>query len=363
MKPIKESGVEPGTDVNSAENAEIDKIFSAGLGDFAPKETPETVTKEAATDTTDEAKKEEPTEEVPIVKPAEPIKVAEEETGDSLKGFLEEEESVKIPTRKAFPKLTEKDYRVNSDGTVEVFAEHLHDDIVAIRDTDARIFLKIFKSKDGKAKTDVISKALGFKGDATRSSSQMARDVITAYVDANRNGDTAKADEIYKNHLPDGIKNMDDQNFSFAGQKAEKSEEKSDEPISKLPYKKQELKSSVSSFVDRNLYKHLDKNSTSEDVERARADLNKSILENGKIYLALKKDRYDPSTGQRLTSDQAVEAAFNEVMGDKPTTAKDNSFAGGGSRDIPVAKVSKEEDEMSQMMKIFGANLKGYENK
>jgi hypothetical protein len=63
-----------------------------------------------------------------------------------------------------------------------------------------------------------------------------------------------------------------------------------------------------------------------------------------------------------LTSDQAVEVAFNEVMGDKPT-AKDNSFAGGGSRDIPVAKVSKEEDEMSQMMKIFGANLKGYDNK
>lgn len=338
----------------SAEEAEVRQILSAGLSDLAKKSEPEKKPEEGS-----EAKAV-AKDEAPSPAPDPAKKEDSEEKGETLRDILDGEQPVKIPTKGAKPILTEEDYKIDESGKVTVVAEHLYEDILDIRDKDARIFLKIFSAKNGREKAEVIAKSLGFEGDVTRSAGQYAKDVITAYVEAHRSGDAEKVNDIYDKLFPDALKNEEDANFSFAGKVAEKSDKKIvvDSEKGALPYQKKEFKDALSRFVDRNLYKHLDKNATKEDVEKVRSDLNEQLLDNSKFVEAIMVDRFDPRDGKRVSAEQALELAFEEVFGGETDSTKVSPVGGGSRQQSPTGERGKIDSETDQIRKILTQNLK-----
>ena len=303
-----------------------------------------------------EDEKKDPTEVVEEKK--EPAKEKEEkkdsvdevkDDAENLSKFLDKEDPVAFKPKKVISEVTEgKDFEISDDGRVRIYAKHIIDDIDLIK-TDLHTFSKIFKSSKGRDKAEVIAKSFGFKKELTRSAGTVANDVLSAYIDAVKSGDEEEAARISDGYIPDALKIADSDNYTFVGKAAgkDKGDEVSKSDSVDVPNKffpKEEILSSVDSYIDTQIHKHVDSSSSPEDVEKARDGIKGELLNSSKFFEELNKYKFDPSTGEKMETRKAFSLAANAVF--KETTLPKNATAAiGGS-------VNKSETSDSEENKV-----------
>lgn len=317
-----------------------------------------------------EEEKKDPTEVVEEKK--EPVKEKEEkkdsvdevkdDNAENLSKFLDKEDPVAFEPKKVISEVKEgKDFEISNDGRVRIYAQHIVDDIDLIK-TDLHVFSKIFKSAKGGDKAEVIAKSFGFKKELTRSAGTVANDVLSAYIDAVKSGDEEEAARISDGYIPDALKIADSDNYTFVGKAAEK--DKGDE-VSKsdsvnVPNKffpKEEILSSVDSYIDTQIHKHVDSSSSPEDVEKARDGIKNEVLNSSKFFEELNKYKFDPATGEKMETRKAFSLAANAVF--KETVLPKNATAaiGGG-----INKSETSDPEGNKVNTLVGAIKKSRSN-
>lgn len=229
---------------------------------------------------------EEPKEEGGTEKSEEPVAEEELKTAD---GEEEKEEPISLEKTSKYPEVTEDDYMENEDGTIDIKAKHIADDLEKIVNEDASIFLKIVNSKKGGKKAEVLAKALGFKEDGVRNSSKVAKDVISAYVKAYEDGNKEAMESIRDDHFPDALK-YDDADLNYKLDSQEKASDKNDIAKGDISITEEDLENAINAFVV-------------ESDEYEKSDLK----DNDEFMDAVSKYKTNPETGEPFTAKEVVD--------------------------------------------------------
>lgn len=272
------------------------------------------------------------------------------DTEENLKDFIKKEDDVKIPIKKTISKVEDgKDFRILDNGKVDVFAKHIVDDIESIKNDNARIYLKIFNSKNGRDKAEVIAKALGFSSDLTRSAGTVAKDTISAFVDAHKNGDNDRKQEVLDTLFPDSLKSDDSDNYSFVGVEAEKdkaekvvSTETVKEDLKDLPFKKAEISDAISKHVDSKLYRYVDKDSSEEEISKTKESLVNELMDSSKLFAELGRTRFNQQTGEKMSVSDSLEIAIGKTFKKSSLPGTANTKVGGTNSTTKSNKTTEE---------------------
>jgi len=266
-----------------------EQALLSSLQPDAPSEEGEAPTK----DQQEEVVEETTTEEVPV---EEEVIIPEEE-----------ETVVKLPAPKSkYPDISEGDYEKGADDQYVIKADHLASDMKDILGKDAGIFSKIFKAKPEKG--EVIAKILGVKGDETRSPGKVMDDVVRAM----KAGDPETSKKLLTTHFPFLV----DQNVQ-------------------APFTYSE------SVKDLDVDLPTVEKTTKEDLENAAYRLSsemkgsvsaEEILEDPELLEVMAKYKFDPQTGDTISSYDAMVLSMDELYGDIEVEEEDAPDPSGGMR-------------------------------
>ncbi len=233
----------------------------------------------------------------------------EENSLESIQKAKKPNESDKrhpIEPRK-FDPVSDDDFKVKEDGSVEIYAQHIKDDIEALRDKPE--IVKRILRRDPK-KLDVMAQALGIKGDALRSPGRQLADVFDAHQRAIDSGNTEEAEKIKKDFMPDSLFGEGDAKIKFD---IKKKPDSTDEGKKKAPKKDEKYKvdfDKISTAVTNYLADKFE--SDSEKTE-----WHTKVMRNAKVGSIMAKPRFDQETGKPMELDKHLEYALSVAFPSK----------------------------------------------
>ena len=116
-------------------------------------------------------------------------------------------------------------------------------------------------------------------------------------------------------------------------------------------FSKKEISEAANKYVDSQLYKYVNAESSEDDVTAARENLRTKLMDSVELFKELNKNKFDPETGEKMSTHDSFFLAANKIFKKTELSKLASSETGGGGK--PPTKTNTAEDEVDHFANIF----------